>query len=248
MDQWRNKVAIVTSASSTIGAEICRALCSHQVIVVGLTPHLDQLDCLGEEIRENHEEAQFHAVQCDLANEQEIQTAVNYVCHDFGGVDVLVNSNGCAGMSQQLLQESAETVIRTSILGVLSITRKAYQSMVDRGTSGYIINVSATMDGGEGDIDRTTTSSICAASKAAVDTFTAELGKELCLQDKPTIRVTSISAGDVQRDGEGAAFCAADGPALRPKDIADTVAYCLSTPAHVQVKDIQLGAVVAAGF
>lgn len=64
MDQWANKVAIVTNADSEIGAEICRQLCSsnHRMTVIGLTPHIDQLNALGEEIHESNEEAQFHAV------------------------------------------------------------------------------------------------------------------------------------------------------------------------------------------
>lgn len=244
MDQWSNKVAIVTAANSKIGAEICRELCSHQLTVVGLTPHIDQLNALGEEIRETNEDAQFHAIQCDLVNEEEIQSAVEYVCSEFGGVDVLINSPGCAESAGLLFLEedgieAAENVIRTNILGMLSIAKKAYQSMVERETGGYLINISATADRSDAATSKGH-SSIFAASRAAVDAFTSELGKELCLLDRPKIRVSNVRLDG----GEGgAAFTVDEGRSIGPKDVADTVLYCLSTPAHVQIRDIQLGAV-----
>lgn len=239
----------MTAANSKIGAEICRELCSHRLIVVGLTPHIDQLDVLGEEIRETNEDAQFHAVQCDLVNEEEIQSAVEYVCSEFGGVDVLINSTGSAESAGLLFLEedgieAAESVIRTNILGMLSIAKKAYQSMVERETGGYLINISATAERGAAATSKGH-SSIFAASRAAVDAFTSGLGKELCLLDRPKIRVSNICPSNVRVDGGegGAAFTVDEGRSIGPKDVADTVLYCLSTPAHVQIRDIQLGAV-----
>lgn len=167
------------------------------------------------------------------------------MCREFGGVDVLINSNGYPDSAVSFLAdengvETAECVIRTSILGLVSITKKAYQSMVDRDTSGFIINISATQDG-----QTRRSSSICAASRAAVDTFASELRKELCVLDKPKIRVSNINPTNVRlQDDEGPAFASEDyeGRCIGAKDIADTVMYCLSTPPHVQIKDIQLGA------
>lgn len=247
MDQWRTKVAIVTAASGQVGAEICRQLCANGLIVVGLTPNIDQLDVIGEEIRQTHEEAQFHAVQCDLGVEDEIQTAVDYVCGEFGGVDVLVHCS--TGHGNQLLRggggegggvlmfldedglDSVETAVRTNILGLISITKKVYQSMVERGSCGYIVNVSLVMEGA---------SSIC----ATVDTFATELAKELCLLEKPMIRVSNISAANVQlldREEEGDEELRLDG--VQVKDIADTVIYCLSSSANVQIKSIEIGSI-----
>lgn len=235
MDQWTNKVAVVTAANSRIGAEICRQLCAHAVTVIGLTIHIDQLDDLGEEIHANNDgESQFHAVQCDLANEDEIQRAVEFVCSDFGGVDLLVNCNGNAGAYGQLFLEddTEENAIRTSVLGLVSLAKKAYRSMVERDSSGYILNISPTMAGfGSNPIS------------AAVDAFTAELGLEICALNKPKIRVTNLKCSHVSVGGE-----CDNGRFVGPKDIAATVIYCLSTPAHVQVHDISMGSTVGGHF
>lgn len=72
MDLWKGKVAIVTGASSGIGAAICKDLCRHNVIVVGLARRLDRLEALKNEILEMKQDSQFVPVQCDLNLEDEI--------------------------------------------------------------------------------------------------------------------------------------------------------------------------------
>lgn len=230
MDQWSNKVAIVTAASSEIGAEVCRELCSHGLTVIGLTPHIDQLDDLGEEIHSsNTEGAQFHAVQCDMVHEEEIKNAFEYICGEFGGVDVLVNTTDHE--QEDVTLQSAESLIRRNILGLISIAKKAQQSMVDRDSSGFIINITPTIDGGRP-----------SAIWTAINAFNCAFGVELCAQEQPKIRVTNITPSNVKLDsGEGTSGVV-DGHFIGPKDIAQTVIYCLSTPAHVQVKEISIGA------
>lgn len=245
MDQWANKVAIVTAANTEVGAEICRRLCCHQVIVVGLTPQLDQLNALGEEIREVQENAQFHAVQCDLEKEEEVQSVLDYVGAELGGVDVLVNVATTSPEEYGLLLEEEEDEeeddekSESMQAPVNILSKKVHQSILERGTGsrGHIIGVFyVAEDCKEEDKDR------CSAAIWPV-------GKELCHFSQPRIKVSKLCAMNVRTnqleeedeeiekevDTEKKLF-------IGPKDIADTVSYCLSTPVHVQIKDIQLGA------
>lgn len=219
--------------------------------MVGLTPQIDQLNVLGEEIRENNEAAQFHAVQCDIGSEEEIQSAMDYVCGEFGGVDLLINNPAILSSKLFLEEEGmhqAESMIKTNILGVMSITKKAYKSMIERDVSGYIINVSCTI--AESEIDHFSLNSVYAASKASVDTFSTCLGRELCVLVQPKVRVSNIVPINVKKDLLENSSTEAESEedpleelSICPKDVADTVMYCLSTPAHVQIKDIHLGSV-----
>lgn len=240
-----NKVAIVTEASNEVGAEICRQLCCHQVVVVGLTPQLDQLNVLGEEIREHQENAQFHAVQCDSENEEEVQSVLDYVNAELGGVDVLVNVATTSPVEYGLLLEEEEEDDEESEsipAPVNVLSKKVHQSIVERGTRGHIIIVFYVAEDCK-DKDR------CSAGIWPI-------GRDLCRFSQPKIRWSKISAMNVKVDQlkkEEEGVEREDDEVekevdveqrlfIGPKDIADTVSYCLSTPVHVQIKDIQLGA------
>lgn len=115
--------------------------------------------------------------------------------------------------------------------------------MVDREVPGYIVNVSS--------IAGHTTPSLGPgmkpfpggyfASKAAVTTMNRMMGQELVYYQKPNIRITNISPGIVQTDifktgGFGDKLDQV--PSLKPKDVSDMLIYIISTPPHVQVRDV----------
>ena len=124
--------------------------------------------------------------------------------------------------------ELLEGLIRTNILGVISITRKALQSILERKTSGIIINISLSADEGPKGLS------------AAVDNFTSELGRGIFHLGNPQIRMTNIKAENVRMEGDDEDN--GDPLQILPKDVADAVAFCLSTSPQLQVKEIKLGA------
>lgn len=93
MDQWRGKLAIVTGASSGIGAGIAIGLLQHGVNVVGLARRVENMKTLGDRMKTA--KGAFHPIACDLRKEADILAAFQ-AAEKLGGVDILVNNAGLA--------------------------------------------------------------------------------------------------------------------------------------------------------
>lgn len=249
MDRWANKVAVVTGASSGIGEHICRELSSHQVIVVGLARRLDLLTAIAADIKEKNPSAgRFVGIACDVTVEDQVKSAFGRVVQEFGGVDILVNNAGIfhnACLLEEGCDEILTATIQTNLAAVVSCTRKAFKSMSDRNSEGYIVNISSIA----GHVVPGPPSGMKPfpgayfASKCALTALNKSVGQELVYYKKPFIRVSNISPGLVQTEifktgGFGEALEQIAN--LQPKDVTDALLYILSTPSHVQVRDIIL--------
>lgn len=257
MDRWTNKTAVVTGASSGIGEQICRDLCANKVNVVGLARRTEFLDRIGEDIAAKDPSAgRFVGISCDVTDEEQIRAAFDRIVSEFGGVDILVNNAGIfidAGLLEDGTDVALAKTFATNISAVVSCTKKAFKSMVDREAPGYIVNVSAIAG-------HCTPSSIpgmkpfpgaCIASKAALTAINRMMGQELVYYQKKDIRISNISPGMVQTDifrkgGFGDQLDQV--PALKPKDVSDMLIYILSTPPHVQVRDVIMEVVGSAFY
>ena len=149
-----------------------------------------------------------------------------------------------AGLSRGLdkLQDGAiddwEEMIDTNVKGLLYVTRKVVPGMIARGR-GHIINI-----GSIAGHEVYPKGNVYCASKFAVDAITK--GLRLDVVDTP-LRVTAIDPGLVETefsevrfhgDTERAKTVYQGLHALAPEDIADTIIWCATRPAHVQIADI----------
>lgn len=89
MNRWRGKVAMVTGASSGIGAEIAKILVKNGVNVVGVARNMERLEKIGEEIGRNDK---FFPVKCDVTREEDILNVFQWIEKKFKGIDILVNN------------------------------------------------------------------------------------------------------------------------------------------------------------
>lgn len=237
--QWKGKIAVVTGASSGIGAAIAKELCVQGMVVVGLARRLDRLIQLQNEIVAEHKDAVFHPVKCDMTKESEIETAFKYVEKSLGGVDVLINNAGGVKMMTTLEGDLADLkhTIDLNLIGVISCTKKAYKSMVDRDVPGYIINISSIM--GHDYVQFSgmpPVSNVYSPTKYALTALNTVLRHELNHLKKNKIRVSNISPGLVKSEateGMSEGFSI-----LESKDIADVIVYMLGTDPRVQVEDV----------
>lgn len=228
-------VLLVTGGSRGIGAEIARrGAAGGYAVAVNYTRNRDAADAVVREIEGAGGRAA--AIQADVADPEAIEKLFDEAQSQIGPVTALVNNAGVTGPVSRLADASAETVrqvIDLNVTGLILCCRAAARRMATGagGPGGAIVNLSS----GAATLGSAGSYVWYAASKAAVDTLTVGLAKELAADG---IRVNSVQPGPVETDihadagdpergrrmGEGT-------PIGRPgtvEEIADAVLFLLS--------------------
>lgn len=192
MERWIGKVAVVTGASSGIGAAITMDLVKAGMTVVGLARRTDRI----EELRALMPESvsgRLHAFKCDITKEDDIKSAFDWTIKQFGGVDVLINNAGI-GRPTKLIAADNSTAIRevldTNVMGVVLSTREAFQSMKSRNVDGHVILINSVAGHSVPRIEGMSFN-IYAPSKYAVTAITEVLRQEFQMEGtkiKVTVR------------------------------------------------------------
>ncbi|XP_075238669.1 farnesol dehydrogenase-like [Lycorma delicatula] len=233
MEIWQGKVALVSGASSGIGAAIAESLVKIGMHVVGLARRLDRL----EEVRDNlvNQKGKFYPVKTNLIKEENIISAFEWIEKKLGGIHILVNS--AAIPTKISLIEDAETddwrlMYNVNVIALQICTREALKSMRKHNIDdGYIINISSLA------AHMTTPAPGIVtyfASKKAVNTIGEGLRAEL-EQTNSKIRVTTISPGLVKTEiiEKAKILIPTEMQGLEASDIAKTVELLLQLPPYV---------------
>ncbi|MEB6170049.1 SDR family oxidoreductase [Staphylococcus pseudoxylosus] len=229
MSELKDKVAIVTGASSGIGASIAETLSQHGVKVVLTGRNKARLSDVAKQLQENSQsEIDTHIV--DVTQKDEVAKLVKETEDKFGHVDILVNSAGLM-LSSAITDgdvEAWENMIDVNVKGTLYGINAVLPIFLNQST-GHIINI-ASISG----FEVTKQSTLYSASKAAVHTITQGLEKELA---KTGVRVTSISPGMVDTPLSNNTDWGSR-KKLDPQDIAEAVVYTLQQPSHVNINEV----------
>ena len=139
---FRELVALVTGASSGIGAQIARDLAARGTRVALVARRLDRLETAAREIAATGGEAL--PIRCDVGERVVVEATVREVIDRWGSVDVLVNA---AGYGRHVLfkdhpVDDVERMMRTNYLGTVYAVKAALPSMRSRG-QGWIVNVAS---------------------------------------------------------------------------------------------------------
>jgi short-subunit dehydrogenase len=139
---YRGKVAIVTGASSGIGAAVARDLASRGTTVVAAARRREELDVVVEDCRRSAPASR--AVVCDVGERDQVEALVRDTVAEHGAVDILVNNAGIPMRihATRLTPEQVEQVMRINFLGAVWATLAALPSMLER-KAGHIVNVSS---------------------------------------------------------------------------------------------------------
>lgn len=233
------KVALVTGASSGIGKAIVRSLCRYGINVILVARRQDRLEALQVELGDK-----CHVMACDISNTNDTNQCIEALPEAYSQIDVLVNCAGIAlGLkpSQEADWEDWETMLSVNCLGLSYLTHLLLPNMVERNL-GHIVNIgsiagSYPYKGGN----------IYGATKAFVKQFTMNLKADLL---GTAVRVSNIEPGMVQNsefsvvrfkgDQEKASEVYEGITALEPNDIAESVAWVINQPAHVNVNRIEI--------
>jgi 3-oxoacyl-[acyl-carrier protein] reductase len=226
------KIAVVTGASSGIGAGIAKAMgAAGATVIVNYSSSKTGADAVVAAIEAAGGKAV--AVQADVSKSADVVRLFDQVKADYGKVDVLVNNAGFAifEMVADLTEEAFHKQFNVNVLGYFLTIREALKHF---GATGSIINISSILS-----TDPYLASSVYAATKGAVDTMTFALARELGPRG---IRVNSILPGhtktpatDGHFEGELGEKLIAGTPLGRfgePEDIAPVAVFLASDDAH----------------
>jgi len=139
----QDKVVLITGASSGFGAEAARLFAREGCIVVLAARRMDRLTALAEEIRLAG--GQAFALPLDVAEQSQIDAAVQTVLDTYGRIDILLNNAGMGRLDWLETLDPAANIdipIDVNLRGVLQVTRAALPSMLAR-RAGHIINMSS---------------------------------------------------------------------------------------------------------
>ena len=202
MSKLSGKVAIVTGASKGIGAAIARELAAAGAsVVVNYAGSRAGAEKVVSEIRAADGKA--IAVQADVANLGDVQRLLAQTIEAFGAPDILVNNAGVYEFAplEAVTPELFHRQFNTNVLGLLQVTQEAAKHIGAKG--GSIINISSVVT--QLNLPGST---VYAGTKAAVDTITRVLAKELGTRK---IRVNSINPGMIETEGvHSAGFLGSD--------------------------------------
>ncbi|XP_050523999.1 dehydrogenase/reductase SDR family member 11-like [Daktulosphaira vitifoliae] len=239
MDKWIGKVAIVTGASSGIGAAACKKLVQSGMIVVGFARRENNLKSLADELK--GQLGEFHYYKVDVCNEYNILEAFEWIKRTFKSVDVLIN-NAAVLKYSSLLEGSTEDwklMYETNVIGSSICSREAVKLIKEFSLEkGHIININSVS--GHFRIPITTIGnggSTYFATKVSLASITESLRESICQQNLP-IRVTSISPGVVITEMTAGNEALDTYNKLKAEDIADAILYALGAPQHVNVCEL----------
>lgn len=145
MERWQNKAAVVTGASSGIGAALCVDIVKAGMTVAALARREDRLNALKDSLPEELR-SKLHPIRCDVTQEAEVIRAFRWVEEHLGGVHILINNAGVVregNMVDENNTEHIKAVIGTNIMGVVYATREAFQYMKSKDVAGHIININS---------------------------------------------------------------------------------------------------------
>ena len=232
------KIAIVTGASSGIGAAAVQRLSEAGFLVIGGARRVDRVEAVTSPVG-------GHALALDVTDPDSIAAfvAASRDVAQRAGLPIALlvnNAGGALGLDPvaDAVDERWETMYRTNVLGSMRMSRALLDDLIASG-DGHLISIGSiagfeTYPGGAG----------YTAAKHGQRAFTRTLRLELL--GKP-VRVTEISPGLVETefsvvrfdgDEEKAAKVYAGMEPLVADDVADCIGWAASRPAHVNIDEI----------
>ncbi|MDO9307617.1 MAG: SDR family oxidoreductase [Deltaproteobacteria bacterium] len=235
-----DKTILITGASSGFGAACARIFATNGSRLILTARRVDPLLKLQDELGTT---AEIQIIPLDVRDREAVQGAIESLPERFSAIDVLINNAGLAlGLepAHQADLDDWDTMVDTNIKGLMYCTRMVLPGMVAR-NRGHIVNISSTAGawpypGGN----------VYGGTKAFVTQFSRNLRSDLigtrvrvsCIQ--PGMAETEFSKVRFKGDDEQAAGVYSGTEPLTAEDIAETVRWVVSQPAHVNVNTLEL--------
>ncbi|MBQ6494661.1 MAG: SDR family oxidoreductase [Bacilli bacterium] len=188
MFSLKNRVAVITGASSGLGKQMTYAFAEQGADLVLIARRIEKLEEIKKELEKK--KVKVLTIKCDVTNTKDIEKAVKEAEKEYGKVDILIN---CAGSSKDkgvlnMLDEEWDFTIATDLTSVFKMTR-AFANIMKKNHYGRIINI-ASMYGLVGNTEIPTIA--YHSSKGGVVNFTRAAAAELAIDG---ITVNAICPG-----------------------------------------------------
>lgn len=233
-------IALITGATSGIGKSTAIEFAKHGYNLIITGRRQERLDELKKEIQATYN-SQVLDLCFDVRDEKQVEKAIDSISPEFKAIDVLVNNAGlAAGLAP--IQDGKlahwEQMIDTNIKGLLYITKHVSKLLIEN-KKGHIINV-----GSIAGKEVYANGNVYCATKHAVDALNKGMRIDLLPHG---IKVSAVNPGMVETEFSIVRF---DGDAerakkvyeniqpLKPEDIAETIYWMASRPAHVNINDM----------
>jgi NADP-dependent 3-hydroxy acid dehydrogenase YdfG len=228
------KVALITGASSGMGAATAVRLARDGARIVLAARRADRLEQVADQVRQAGGEAVV--VPTDTSEHEQVRALVARALEAFGRIDVVFNNAGLMRVApiEKLTVAEIDQMVKVNVLGVMYVLKEVVP-VLKRQDSGIIINVSSVLG-------RKTRSTawVYAATKWAVTAANEGLREELV---GTKVRVCAIQPGVVDTElfesfeVHPAKWQNITHP-IRPEEVADLLAYIIDRPWHFNINEV----------
>ena len=235
-----SQIAFITGATSGFGAACTRLFAAHGWRLIVCGRRQERLEALRAELAAT---VPVHAIVLDVRDEAAVNATIAALPADFAEVDLLVNNAGLAlGLepAHRCPMDDWQRMVDTNIKGLLYCTRAILPGMVAR-NRGHIVNIGSVAGnypypGGN----------VYGATKAFVHQFSLNLRADLL---GSRVRVTNIEPGMAETEFSLVRFKGesdqsvkvyAGTQPLQAEDIAESVYWAATRPAHVNINTLEV--------
>lgn len=234
------KTALITGATSGIGAATARVFAENGVRLILCGRRKERLD---EMSRELSSKTEVFTLQFDVRNREEVFQQINSIPAEFSNIDILINNAGNAhGLDffQDANLDDWDAMMDGNVKGLLYVTKAVLPGMLER-DQGHIIHIGSTA--GKEVYPK---GNVYCASKYAVDAINHGMRLDL---NGTGIKVGAIHPGLVETEFSDVRFKGDSDRAskvyqgytpLKPEDVADIIWFMITRPAHVNIADLMV--------
>jgi len=234
------RIALITGATAGIGEATAEILAENGFKLILTGRRTERLEQLKAKLKKDTD-CETVILPFDIRNKDATEKAFLSLPEEWKNIDVLINNAGLAAGLATIEEgdvDDWERMIDTNIKGLLYITRLVTPIMVKR-CSGHIINLSSIAGK-----EAYSMGNVYCASKHAVQALTQGMRIDLV---KHGIKVSSVAPGAVETEFSMVRFHGDEQKAsdvykgftpLYAKDIAETILFMVTRPAHVNIDDV----------